>query len=59
MSIAYCERCHLNIDTNHDTDHFIYSYEGEIVDCLSAMEYREEQAADDIAERKEREGVLP
>ena len=56
MSVEYCERCHIYVDTDHDTEHFIYNSDGdEIIDCIPAMEYREELATDNhIAESKER-----
>jgi len=45
MSIEYCERCHKYIDTDYDTDHFIYNEKkDEIVDCYPAVEARTDVA---------------
>lgn len=47
MSIEYCHNCHTYIDTDHDTDHFIYNDKNdEIIDCWPAFEAREELQTD-------------
>ena len=43
MSTEYCEWCGIYIDTDYDTEHFIYNNDqDEIIDCIAAIEYCQE-----------------